>query len=90
MNIADKEKREREFIWGQSSATTEEDAGCRRDGHRLTYEGTTTAPHETPALIGSAPDAEPRTLLDPVDDQRHLIETLTSLGVEGCGIEEGD
>ena len=41
----------------------------------------------TPALTGSsAPecdeDAEPRTLLDPVDDQRNLIETLISLGVE--------
>ena len=82
MNIADKEKRKRESIWGQSSAISEEDAGCRRDGHRLN-EGTTTPPHETPALIGSsAPDAEPRKIVDPVDDQRHLIETLISLGVE--------
>ena len=70
MNIADKEKREQSFIWGQSSSISEEDAGCRRDGYRLN-EGTTIPPHETPALIGSiAPDAEPRTFVGPVDDQK--------------------
>ena len=41
----------------------------------------------TPALTGiSAPyseeDAEPRGVFDPVDDQRHLVDTLISLGVE--------
>ena len=76
VNTVDEEKKKSEHKWWQSGTISKEEAGCGRDGHRLASEGTTTPPQDCDE------DAEPRTLVDPIGGQRHLIDTVISLGVE--------